>query len=137
MKNFGIEPVVNVPMVKVVDENGREMYRGYYFRHENRQVCFNCDELKPEDVDHLVCWSDRADWNMPRSAKIIKVTPPHRIEIIERPCENLFRNVDYEILVDVVFDMYLYLAGDGDINVAKWYEKLTSLNLYRKDEADE
>ncbi len=79
-----VDPVPGVPMVRVVDEQGREAARGWYVRHECRQVCPIEDSLKPADVAHLVAVSDGADWNMPRDLRLLEVTPPHRIEVI--PC---------------------------------------------------
>lgn len=39
--------------------------------------------MHPDDVDHLVAVENEADWNLPRRMTIKKVTPPHRIELIE------------------------------------------------------
>ena len=79
-----IRPLPGVPRVRIVDEEGRALFEGYYIRHENRQpaVFGGTDYLHPEDVDHCVAVDDFADWNMPRSMVIKKVTPPHRIEVI-------------------------------------------------------
>lgn len=75
------DPIAGVPMVRVLDEDGNEVLRGWYMRHENRQPgC--CEELQEGDVDHLVLHDSFADWNMPRSVKATKVTPPHTIEVI-------------------------------------------------------
>ena len=79
-----IRPLPGVPRVRIVDEEGRELFEGYYIRHENRQpaVFGGTDYLHPEDVDHCVAVDGFADWNMPRRLVIKKVTPPHRIEVI-------------------------------------------------------
>lgn len=77
-----VEPVPGVPMVRVMDEQGREVARGWYVRHECRQVCPIEDRLKPADVAHLVAVSEGADWNMPCNLSLLEVTPPHRIEVI-------------------------------------------------------
>ena len=79
-----IRPLPGVPRVRIVDEEGRALFEGYYIRHENRQpaVFGGTDYLHPEDVDHCVAVDEFADWNMPRSLVIKKVTPPHRIEVI-------------------------------------------------------
>jgi len=37
MSSFGMCPPVNVPMVRVVDEKGKEVVRGWYYRHVTRQ----------------------------------------------------------------------------------------------------
>ena len=80
----GVEPMPGVPRVRVVDERGREVCEGYYICHENRQLSpLGPSWLRPEDVDHCVAVDDFADWNMPRSLTIKKITPPHRIEIVD------------------------------------------------------
>lgn len=76
--------VAGVPMVRVLDGDGREVARGWYVRHENRQPALLGDRLRPEDVDHLVAFDGSADWGMPRELKIKRVTPPHRIEVLGR-----------------------------------------------------
>lgn len=80
----GVEPLPGVPRVRIVDEEGHELFKGYYIRHENRQPAAfgGTDYLHLEDVDHCVAVDEFADWNMPRRLIIKKVTPPHRIEII-------------------------------------------------------
>ena len=80
----GVDPLPGVPRVRIVDPDGRELFEGYYIRHENRQpaVFGGTDRLRPEDVDHCVAVDGFADWNMPRSLVIKKVTPPHRIEVV-------------------------------------------------------
>lgn len=79
----GIDPMPGIPMVRVLDESGNEVMRGWYMRHENRQPCVLDDELREEDVDHLVMRDEYADWNMPRNVAVTRVTPPHIIEVIE------------------------------------------------------
>lgn len=78
----GIGPMPGIPEVRVLDEDGREVFRGYYYRHVNRQVAPISDSLRPEDVDHCVVHDDFADWNMPKSFRATKITPPHHIEIV-------------------------------------------------------
>ena len=80
---IGTELIPGVPMVRVLDEDGNEVLRGWYMRHENRQPCVINDWLKPDDVDHIVLHDSMADWNMPRRIIPTKITPPHRIEVIE------------------------------------------------------
>lgn len=75
-------PVAGVPRVRVLDEDGNEVLRGWYIFHKNRQPYALDDELKPEDVDHLVAFDEFVDWGMGKRLKVIKITPPHRIEVI-------------------------------------------------------
>lgn len=56
--------------------NTRWMWaEGVYFKHYNRQVSPLGDELKPEDIDHLIIRSGFADWNMPRPIQAVPVNP--------------------------------------------------------------
>lgn len=48
---------------------------GYYCKHTKRQVCPMGDELKPEDIAHLIINDGFADWNMPRSLQGYDVDP--------------------------------------------------------------
>ena len=73
---------VQVPRVKVLDENGKEVLRGYYVLHFNRTPCVFVDEHKADDVEHLVVCSKDYDWNLPTQLTIKKITPPHTIHII-------------------------------------------------------
>ena len=78
-----IDPMPGVPEVRVLDEDGKEVMRGYYCHHVNRQVApLGVDRLRPEDVDHCVVYDGFADWNMPKPVKVDKITPPHRIELL-------------------------------------------------------
>lgn len=80
---LGIDPIPGIPMVKVVDENGKELFRGWYIYYKMRQCCVIDDELREDDVQHLVAYSKSADWNMPRDLGIRVITSPHKIEVIE------------------------------------------------------
>lgn len=93
------QPIVDIPMVRVLDEGGREVLRGWYVMHLNRQPCVIGDWYHEEDVDHLVLHSRSADWNMSRGLIPSKITPPHTIEIIEQTkpkCYNLWGNEGFK-----------------------------------------
>lgn len=81
--NFGVEPAVNVPMVRVLNEDGKEIFRGWYYRHVNRQIAAFGDKLTELDVEHIVMHDSSADWNMPQKPIATIVRPPHRIEVID------------------------------------------------------
>jgi hypothetical protein len=55
-------------------DNGEWVY-GYYCKHIGRQVCPVGDELKPEDIAHLIINDDFVDWDMPRSLQAYDVDP--------------------------------------------------------------
>ena len=78
-ESVSTEPLRGIPMVRVLDEDGREVLRGWYAFHEKRQLCPIGDELRANDVSHLVVHSDWADWNMPRQLEASEISPPHRI----------------------------------------------------------
>jgi hypothetical protein len=80
------EPLAGIPRVRVLDKNGKELIRGWYAFHEARQLNpiyeHKPDVLSVNEGQHLVIYSASADWNMPRELKIVKITPPEKIEII-------------------------------------------------------
>lgn len=78
-----LEPLPGVPRVRILDEDGRELFEGYYIYRVNRQLCPFDDRLHQQDVDHMVAVVNEADWNFERTMTIKKVTPPHMIEVIE------------------------------------------------------
>lgn len=88
-----LEPIPGVPRVRILDETGRKLFEGYYIYRVNRQLCPFGDRLSQEDVDHMVAVVHEADWNLERRMTIKKVTPPHRIELIE-PQERTCRIYD-------------------------------------------
>lgn len=83
-ENDSICPLKGIPKVRVIDENGNEVMRGWYAYHEKRQICpIGEDSLEAHEVAHIVIHDSFADWNMPRTLVASEITPPHRIEIIE------------------------------------------------------
>ena len=132
-----VEPLPGVPRVRIVDEEGRELFEGYYIRHENRQpaVFGGTDRLYPEDVDHCVAVDEFADWNMPRRLLIKKVTPPHRIEVIGPvPGEPLPPIVDREALLALAREMKskakeseAYFAGIHPGEVVEYADRIRGI----------
>lgn len=82
METAGQRLFSGVPMVKVLDQDGKEVLRGWYFRHERRQVCPIGDDVSEEDVDEGVVYDEFTDFNMPKKLMFARVTPPHRIEVL-------------------------------------------------------
>ena len=74
----GLEPLDIVPKVKVLDEEGRTVLRGWYAHHVKKCVCFS-EDVDPDDYGHCVVYTQFADWNMEQPMKVCRVTPPHRI----------------------------------------------------------
>lgn len=74
-----------VPRVRLVDGSGKELYRGYYFAYPEYQgYPIVADGEKPEEiplVEGIVTY-DPGDWGLSNTPRVLKVTPPHRIELI-------------------------------------------------------
>lgn len=118
----GVNPMPNVPEVRVLDEGGREVMRGYYCHHVNRQVApLGADRLQPEDVDHCVVYDEFADWNMPKPVKVAKITPPHRIEVVG--------GIDCDALLALAYEIDRK-SNDGTINPDPMRPLATSLDLF-------
>ena len=75
-----------VPRVRLVDGSGKELYRGYHFAYPEYQgypVVANGE--KPEEiplVEGIVTY-DPGDWGLSNTPRFLKVTPPHRLELIQ------------------------------------------------------
>lgn len=71
----------NIPQVGVYDENNKLLFTGFYICHINRQAY--CDSTNDkDDIDHLVAYSESADWGLPRGLRIKRITPPHKIKVL-------------------------------------------------------
>lgn len=74
-----------VPRVRLVDGSGKELYRGYYFAYPEYQgYPIVADGEKPEEiplVEGIVTY-DPGDWGLSNTPRVLKVTPPHRLELI-------------------------------------------------------
>ena len=80
----------DIPKVRVVDEKGKTCYEGYYFEMPERQG-YPINDGKPEKIPIaqcvVVCMP--GDWGLPNTARLIRVTSPHKIEIIRKePCHE-------------------------------------------------
>lgn len=75
--NFTLD---DIPQVALLDPNGREIYRGYYFRYPEYAGPGIYDGAPPKipNVEGIACY-DQGDWNLPNTPRFMKVTPPHRI----------------------------------------------------------
>lgn len=76
-----------VPRVRVLDGNGSEVCRGYYFAIPRTTYAFK------QDYDAHIASGDRmildgvvthemSDWGLPNRIRVFEVTPPHRIELL-------------------------------------------------------
>ena len=81
------EPISGIPKVRVLDKDGKQLLTGWYVFHEARQrypIYQNGpDELSDDELQHLVVVDESADWGMPKGIRVVKVTHPERIEVIE------------------------------------------------------
>ena len=56
------------------DKLGHWLYGGFHL-WETRQPCVCDDELKPEEIKHIIIKNSFADWNMPRTMQPYEVIP--------------------------------------------------------------
>jgi hypothetical protein len=79
-----ITPIVDVPMVRVLDGDGNEVVRGWYALHINRTTGPIGDILHDRDTEHWVIYDGHLDWNMLRGIEIRVVNPiTETIEVIK------------------------------------------------------
>ena len=56
------------------DKLGHWLYGGFHL-WKTRQPCVCNDELKPEEIKHIIIKNSFADWNMPRTMQPYEVVP--------------------------------------------------------------
>ena len=125
-------PIPGVPMVRILDENGKQcMQEGYYVHSEKVNYCgaFGddlTDEQLAENTLHLVAITDQGDWNMKNTVRLIRVTPPHRIEVIGSTRE--------EDLIQAINDVLRYAedtvwVGEGETLA----DRMVAMGIYGHD----
>lgn len=72
-----------VPMVRVLDEAGKEVARGWYAAYPETTYCVKEDYERnpPRLIEGVVCWQT-TDWELPNRIGFRQVTAPHRIEVL-------------------------------------------------------
>ena len=71
-----------VPMVRVLDEDGNEVMRGWYFRYPRRNDNpWNRDTDDPREMVEGILRCDEGDWDMQNRYTLVRVTPPHRMVV--------------------------------------------------------
>jgi hypothetical protein len=72
-----------VPMVRVLDEDGKEVMRGWYFKYPRRNDNpWNRDPDEPREMVEGILRCDEGDWGMNNCFVLVQVTPPHTMEVI-------------------------------------------------------
>lgn len=74
-----------VPRVRLVDGDGKELYRGYYFAYPEYQgypIIANGENQKEIPLVEGIVTYDPGDWGLSNTPRVLKVTPPHRLELI-------------------------------------------------------
>lgn len=84
-RNLYAKALKGVPRVRLFDGNGNAMYDGYYFAYPEYQgypVVANGE--KPEEIPLVegIMTYDPGDWGLSNTPRFLKVTPPHRLELI-------------------------------------------------------
>lgn len=75
--------LAGVPRVRLVDANGKELERGYYWAIPATSYCFREDyERRGYEVIEGIVTYTTTDWGLPNEPRFLKVTPPHRLELI-------------------------------------------------------
>lgn len=70
-----------IPMVRVLDGDGREVCRGWYARLRKTAHAFG--DTEDNWFDGVVV-EDLTDWGMPCTWSLKRVTPPHVLEVLPR-----------------------------------------------------
>lgn len=98
---------------------------GAYYVHHNRMVSPLGDELRPEDVDHVIIQSGFADWNMPRQLCAVPVDPDTVCEATEWKDKNGKRIWEYCFIQfpDTGEEGYEYKEGFDFENIAMVVKK--------------
>lgn len=74
----------DIPKVRVRDGKGRVVCEGYYFEYPERTVGIYDGEPPQIPTVRGIVTYDQGDWNMANTPCILRVTPPHVIEVIEK-----------------------------------------------------
>ena len=77
----GHDGIDGIPMVRVLDGDGREVCRGWYARLRKTAHAFG--DTEDNWFDGVVV-EDLTDWGMPCTWSLKRVTPPHRLEVLPR-----------------------------------------------------
>lgn len=77
----GHDGIDGIPMVRVLDGDGREVCRGWYARLRKTAHAFG--DTEDNWFDGVVV-EDLTDWGMPCTWSLKRVTPPHVLEVLPR-----------------------------------------------------
>lgn len=70
---------------RLVDGSGKELYRGYYFAYPKYQgypIIENGEKPKEIPLVEGIVTYDTGDWGLSNTPRVLKVKPPHRLELI-------------------------------------------------------
>lgn len=79
------EATADIPKVRVRDSKGRVVCEGCYFEYPEYMGpgIYDGDPPPIPTVRGVITY-DQGDWNMPNMLRVLRVTPPHVIEVIEK-----------------------------------------------------
>lgn len=78
------EMAKNIPMVKVIDENGKVEREGFYFCYPawTPYPIRSGGETKVNMIEGIVTY-DNGDWGLGTTPRFFEVTPPHKIVLAQ------------------------------------------------------
>ena len=73
-----------VPMVRVLDEGGKEVMRGWYFKYPRyNNNPWDRDSGKPCEMVEGILRCYEGDWGLENHFTLVRVMPPHTMEVVE------------------------------------------------------
>lgn len=84
-RNLYAKALKGIPRVRLVDGDGKELYRGYYFAYPEYQgypVIANGEKPKEIPLVEGIVTYFPGDWGLSNTPRFFKVTPPYRLELI-------------------------------------------------------
>lgn len=75
-----------IPRVRIVAPDGTLREEGYYFQMpESMGYPIICEGEKPREIPilHCVVTFTPGDWGMQNTLRVIRVTPPHKIKVVQ------------------------------------------------------
>ena len=75
-----------IPRVRIVAPDGKLLDEGYYFQMPESMgypIIADGEKPKPIPIAHCVVTYNPGDWGLPNTVRVIRVTPPHKIKVVQ------------------------------------------------------